>query len=118
MAELLIRVVDKVQPDPVKAERLLRAGDVVSVCPDGWPWTVIERTNSEWRIIRVNLLATTVEALIARSSNPLVRRRREWKLDFSLLPNPSLVSGARTQEIVPLTRQQVVAAVVKKAAEV
>lgn len=118
MAEILVRVVDKIQPDPVKAERLLRAGDVVSVCPDGWAWTPIERTNPDWRIVRVNVLQTTVETILARSLDPLARRRREWMIDFSLLPNPSLFTGARTQEIIALTRKQVTDAIVKKPAEV
>jgi len=117
MAEALIRIVDKVQPDKSKAERLLRAGDVVVICPDEWPWSAIERTNPEWRIIRVNVLATTVNTLLAKAADPLARRRREWRIDFSLLPGPSLFSGARTTEIIGLTRQQVLSAIVKKEPE-
>jgi len=114
MAEILVRVVNKIQPDPIKAERLLRAGDVVSVCPDGWSWTTIERTNPEWRIISANILPTAVEALLAKAQNPLVPRRREWQVDFSLMPEPSLFLGVRTQDIIPLTAAQLLVAAVRK----
>lgn len=49
MAELLIRVVSKAH-GVVGAEL---AGDVIVVCPDGWGWTDAERTNQEWRIVRL-----------------------------------------------------------------
>lgn len=110
MAEILVRVVDK-----GVAEGCSKAGDVISVCADNWAWSPAERTNPDWRIIRVNVLQSTVEALMAKSVDPLVKRRREWMVDFSLLPNPSLFSGARTQDIISLTKKQVQAAIVKKA---
>ena len=59
-------------------------------------------------------LATAGVAFLSRANNPLVKRRREWTIDFSKLPNPSLFVGDRTQAIITLTRAQVVAAAVKK----
>jgi hypothetical protein len=109
VAEILIRVVDRGQ-----TEDSSRAGDVIAVCPDGWGWSQIELTHQEWRIIKVNVLQSTVDAFLAKSQVVGVKRRREWKLDFSLLPNSSLFSGIRTQGIIALTRAQVVAAAVKK----
>lgn len=107
--EALIRVVDK-GPN----EDHSKAGDVISVCPDGWQWSPAELTNPDWRIIRVPILQTQADAFLARANNPLVKRRREWAIDFSKLPNPALFSGARDTPITPLTRAQVTKAAVKK----
>ena len=107
--EALIRVVDKGE-----AEDCSKAGDVISICPDGWQWSPAELSNPDWRIVRVNILQTQADAFLSRANNPLVKRRREWTIDFSKLPNPSLFAGDRTQAIITLTRAQVVAAAVKK----
>lgn len=107
--EALIRVVDK-----GVAEDCSKAGDVIAICTDGWPWSSAELTNLDWRIVRVNILQAQADAFMSRSNNPLVKRRREWTIDFSKLPNPALFAGDRTQAIITLTRAQVVAAAVKK----
>lgn len=107
--EVLIRVVDK-----GVAEACSKAGDVIAICPDNWRWSVSELTNPDWRIVKVNILQSQAEAFMARSQIPSVLRRREWMIDFSLLPDPTLFSGPRTQSIITLTRAQVVAAAVKK----
>ena len=106
--EILIRVVDK-----GIAEDCSKAGDVVSVCPDGWAWSFAELTNPEWRIVRTPILQVSADAFLAKSTLLTVKRRREWKLDFALTSNPALFSGARGATIV-LSRAQVVAAAVKK----
>lgn len=107
--EALIRVVDK-----GPGEDHSKAGDVIAVCPDGWQWSSAELTNPDWRIIRVPLLQTQADAFLARANNPLVKRRREWTIDFGKMPKPALFKGARTQPIIQLTRAQVVAAASKK----
>lgn len=107
--EVLIRVVDK-----GVAEDCSKAGDVISICADGWAWSSAELTNPDWRIVSVNILKAQADAFLAKTNDPLVKRRREWMVDFSLLPNPALFSGERTQAIITLTRAQVVAAAVKK----
>ena len=107
--EALIRVVDK-----GVAEDCSKAGDIISICPDRWAWSPAELTNPDWRIVKVNILQSQADAFLAKANNPLVKRRREWRIDFSLLPNPALFSGERTQPIITLTRAQVVAAAVKK----
>jgi hypothetical protein len=66
MCEFLIRVKEKPDVDPDFASpvavamnavhrsvKLLHAGDVVVVCPDGWGWSHAERNNPEWRIVKV-----------------------------------------------------------------
>lgn len=107
--EALIRVADK-----GVGEDCSKAGDVISICPDGWPWSPAELSNPDWRIVRVNILQAQADAFLAKSNNANVKRRREWMIDFSLLPNPALFAGDRTQAIITLTRAQVVAAAVKK----
>lgn len=107
--EALIRIVDK-----GTAEDCSKAGDVIAICPDGWAWSTAELTNPDWRIVRANVLQSQADALLSQSNNASVRRRREWSIDFSKLPNPALFSGARGQGIITLTRGQVVAAAVKK----
>lgn len=107
--EALIRVVDK-----GVAEDCSKAGDVIAICQNGWAWSPAELTNPDWRIVKVNILQTQADAFLSRANNPLVKRRREWTIDFSKLPNPSLFVGDRTQAIITLTRAQVVAAAVKK----
>lgn len=107
--EFLIRVVDK----GVSAFSSKR-GDVIAACPDGWNWSPSELSNPDWRIVSVNVLQSQVEALLSQATVNQTRRR-EWMIDFSLLPEPWLFTGERTQEIIPLTRAQVVAAAVKKA---
>ena len=108
--EFLVRVVDK-----GVAEDSSRRGDVISACPDGWAWSTAELTNPDWRIVSVNVLQSTVDAFLATPpTGSASKRRREWMMDFSLLPDPSLFVGARTQQIIALTRAQVAAAAVKK----
>ena len=107
--EALIRIVDK-----GVAEDCSKAGDVISICPDFWAWSAAELTNPDWRIVRVPILASDVDTMLAKSVISTVKRRREYSVVFSLLPNPALFSGARTQAIISLTRNQVAAAVVKK----
>ena len=52
MAELLVRVVDKVNPnDPDLDLQCLKRGDVVTVGEDGWPWSGKELSNPEWKVM-------------------------------------------------------------------
>lgn len=53
MAELLVRIADKVPADDPRARLFLRAGEVVVVCPDGWTWSAAEQTNPHWKIIKL-----------------------------------------------------------------
>lgn len=110
--EVLVRVVDK-----GAALDCSKRGDVIAICPDGWAWSPAELTNPDWRIVRVPILQTTADALLTTpqpTGGPQVQRRREYYVDFSQLPDPSLFSGARTVAIIELTRQQVSKAVVRK----
>lgn len=99
--EFLIRVESK-GDDPM----LTQPGDVVVACPDGWGWSVKELTNPHWRIVRVPLAATHVEALTANG----LKRRRKWALDLNRLPR-SLKLGVVNE----FTQAEIIAATVQKA---
>lgn len=53
MCEFLLRVVDKVNPDPALNIQCTKRGDIIVAVPDGWAWSAEERTNPEWRIVKV-----------------------------------------------------------------
>ena len=86
MAELLVRVVDKTNPnDPVVDAHLLKRGDVVAVCPDGHPWSERERSAEYWQIVRVaGVSVATLLHLVAEdvSRDPGRSRRRVVSLDL------------------------------------
>jgi hypothetical protein len=109
--EFLFPVVDQ-----AAAVDAFKAGDIIDYHPDGWPWTQRELTNPNWRIVRVDVLQSTVDAFMSTlvPQAGAKGRQREYQLVLASLPNPSDYVGARAQGIIPLTRQQVVAAVVKK----
>lgn len=110
MAELLIRVVDKAvdNPNRVNGYTCMKAGDIVSVCPDGWGWTDAEKTNPDWRIVRVPLLVSEVTALLTNGDgNPTIQlvNKRKSKIDFTSLPANirNTLTGNRTVPIIDLT---------------
>jgi hypothetical protein len=114
--EILVRVVDKYQPDPEKNHLVSKRGDVIAVCPDGWGWSLEERTSPDWRIISSPILNTFAEVLMQTDllMSGRLKRRRQWTLDFSVLPNPQLFEGGRTQEIIPVSRLNMAKATLKK----
>ena len=108
--EFLIRIVDK-----CIGEDCSKSGDVIAACADGWAWSSEELNNHDWRIIRVpGIIQSTVDALLAKSQLDTVKRRREYFINTAKLPDPTLFAGARTQAIIALTKQQVLAAATKK----
>lgn len=92
MAELLVRVADKVPPADPRYHLFLKAGEVVVVCPDGHPWSRAERENPDWRILRLPKL-TESEAMMLIGGRKVVPEtgklplRREFAIDLSRLPD-------------------------------
>jgi hypothetical protein len=114
MAEFLIRVVDK-----GVAVDFAKRGDVIAAQPDGWPWTTFEKAWDEWRIVSVlGVPQTLVDAALATdpvgSAPPGQSKFRNWGIDFTQAPDPSLFQGVRTQAIISLTKNQAQAMLVKK----
>ena len=53
MAELLVRNVDKVNPDSEASNRMcFKRGDVITVQENGWPWSPAELAGDPWTIVK------------------------------------------------------------------
>lgn len=97
MAEILIRVRDKVNTDPYLDSHCLKRGDVVSVVPDGWAWGPEELTAPYWRIVKLpRVSVNAVESLLApevdidpQNPSPVLRKRAfKWNLDSGTWSTP------------------------------
>lgn len=99
--EALVRIVDK-----GAAEDCSKRGDVITIQADGWAWSSAELANPDWLIIVVSgLLNTDRDSMLNVGTFPRGRfRRREWFLDFSVLPLPNRFAWPRTQAKVNMTR--------------
>ena len=97
MAEILLRVRDKVNPtDPYKNCKLTKRGDVIHVAPDGWPWGARELDQPFWRIVKFpgvnpqlleDLLGPELDTDPQNPSRML--QRRAFKLDLDALTIPA-----------------------------
>ena len=93
MAELLVRVVDKVNDDPYLDCHCTKRGDVIVIAPDGWSWGREELTNPHWRIVKApNISVDDASAFLGpeletNPQNPSrVRQKRGFKLGLERLP--------------------------------
>ena len=57
------------------------AGDVISACLDGWPWSAAERSHSQWIIIKSEITQIEADALIAAPFEFAPSGMRRYKLD-------------------------------------
>lgn len=129
MAELLVRVVDKVnRDDPYLDAKCLKRGDVVCVCPDGWKWSPAELKNPDWRVLHMpGLSVEKAEVFLGPEidedpKNPSkMLRRRAFKIDLdsTLLPagvKQATQDGAKVESklSVPLTEVAALALKVAK----
>jgi hypothetical protein len=113
--ELLVRVVDKVNPsDPAKNRQLTKRGDVIAAFPDGHQWGTQERANPDWRIIRVSGM-TQVEAESFLSPehppdlvNRYVLRKRSKKIDLDVLGIAMAQVGIRNDAAIGVLPKQAV----------
>lgn len=99
MAELLVRIVDKSNPDPMLDIGCMKRGDVIAVCPDGWRWGNQELRNPAWRIFRVPDAPELYSALLApdvpdigRETDPV--RKRGFRLDLDALATANAALAA------------------------
>lgn len=79
--EVLIRAVDKVNPDcAVKNISCYKKFDIVAMMDDKHPWSAREKTNPAWRIVKMpKVSASELSVFIERGMTPqghLVRARR------------------------------------------
>ena len=87
--ELLIKIKSRHCKDRKLDAQRLHAGDVIAAKPDGWAWSVRERENPEWVIVRAPITEVEAQALIAMEFDPLHRRpfvySRQRTLDLKAL---------------------------------
>lgn len=113
MAELLIRVVDKVNEDFYLNCQCTKRGDVVVAQPDGWAWGLEELKNPDWRIVVMPELSLgDAQAMLAPEldkdpkSPSKTLQRRAFKFDLDALATSSpdakafLADGKRSSPII------------------
>jgi len=93
MAEILVKAVDHTHPDPQKDQQgAYKRGMAVVVMNDGHAWGREEGLPKFWIIKIPDISKATVEKYIQPDTddsdpeNPVIRRRRLWKLVWEELP--------------------------------
>jgi hypothetical protein len=128
MAEILICVADRVnEAEAVKTNQLYQRGDVIVAVADGHPWSAIERTKPEWRILVIPGAAP--EAFASLMAPELSEDGRPSRIDWQKrtvtldLDNATWTQAerddldhtqARTRETMPVREQQIRAATVPR----
>jgi len=104
--ELLIRVKDTTNPDPVLDLECSKRGDVIAAKPDGWAWGARELDNPDWRIIRVPITPEEARALVEPEAIPKlelgeshVRAYRKRRLALSAAALAAIADEDRSQPI-------------------
>lgn len=107
--ELLIDLTGRVGTANPKTD--WQPGDVVVACPDGWPWTEVERTNPKWLIVKCpEMSKLEAESLAAPElptdlkTDPATLKRRQFKVDVD-----ALTAKVDVQKVVPLADLRTVA---------
>lgn len=112
MAELLVRVVDKVGPDVYADAKLTKRGDVIVVCMDGWAWGTEELGNPAFRILRIPgvepdalswLLVGEPESNPQQPSKTLQRRAFKLDLDSAAVTKADLRDFFDQHTVAPPT---------------
>lgn len=104
MAELLIRVVDKTDPDPVRDQQFSKAGDVIVVAPDGHGWSATERSNPDWIIVKLpgvdpSALSDLLDPDVDGERRMLRRRGRQIDLTAPAVANQLAGLGASNRVV-------------------
>jgi hypothetical protein len=110
MAEIVVQIVDKVNKDFYLNCGCYKRGDVIEIREDGFPWGKIDRSNPDWRIIKLPQYSVKdLESFRSGEKNTdptqpsktLQRRAFKFDIDNPNLPQDikSVVSDAsRTME--------------------
>jgi len=102
MAELLIRVYDKTNPDSIYLDAgCCKRGDVIAIQDDGWPWGSQELTLPIWRIIKItgvpaaNLTSLLTPESVSNPNAPVTLQRKRgyfWDIDTFLSTHPAVAT--------------------------
>ncbi len=92
MAELLVRIKNKVPDNDPRAHLFLREGEVVAVCPDEHEWGSNEKNNPDWIILKLpNITEQEASVMLGRHvgdmPNGELPQRREFRIDLEKLKN-------------------------------
>jgi hypothetical protein len=100
MAEILLRVKDKINSSPYLNAQCTKRGDVIVVCPDGWRWGFRELDDPQYRVVCIPQMSVSeaqafVVGEMETSPQPasMLRHRRAFRLD---LEHPSLPESFQT----------------------
>lgn len=100
MAELLIRVKDKVGATALLDSKCTKRGDVIVVQEDGWPWGKDERELPFYRILQLpNITVNQASTMLAHEldTDPQhpsrTLQRRMFKLDLSNVTIPAALKN-------------------------
>jgi hypothetical protein len=108
MAEILLRVVDRVNTESaVKDRQCTKAGDVIVIKPDGWPWGTKELINPDWRIVKlVGVDPKSIEDFLAEDRNgDILIRPRIRGIDMSrTVVQTAIASG----QVITITNTTVI----------
>ena len=121
MAELLVRVIDKVnKDDPYLDAKCLKRGDVVCVMSDGHAWSPAELKSPHWRVLHLpSLSVEKAEAFLGpeidedpKNPSKVLRRRALLPADVK----QATQDGAKVESkiAVPLTEVAALALKVAK----
>lgn len=107
MAELLVRVIDKVNKESVYLDcGCTKRGDVIAACPDGWAWGSAEVSDPQYQIVKVpDLSLEEAAALTAQdvgfgkiqASRTLLKRT--FHLDLEGLPEKVTAADIRQARV-------------------
>lgn len=95
MAEIIVRVKDKINKDFYLNCQCTKRGDVIEVQEDGWPWGTQDLANPDWRLIKLpqysvadlqGFLAPELPTDIKNPSKTLQRRAFKFDIDHIDLP--------------------------------
>ena len=88
LVDLVIALTDKVNPDPILDLGCIKVGDLICWELQGHQWSAHELSSPNWRIVTIDILPTTLNALMApEDGDPGIKklRRRKYRLDLSKL---------------------------------
>lgn len=111
MAQMLVRVVDKIHADPYLNAGATKAGDVIEIVPDEHVFSELEKTAPHWTIVSVpgvdpELLDAFKAPEPGVSAENRMLQKRAFALDLDMLAAAA----------APLTLAAVLAAKVRKPA--
>lgn len=90
LVDLCIRWEDKVNADPFEDWGCSKQGDVIEILPAGSDFGSDIHNDSRWRIVRLDIPSTLIEALLTPETEAVLTRtnlKRKYHVNLATLPN-------------------------------